>query len=72
MQNERAAYQVIVQDGRLVYLQSGLPVNTTDDSKWIFVLSTTRSLYVGQVRRPDQIFLSFVLSFFLAIENTPP
>ena len=33
---------------RLTYLQSRLPVNTTDESKWIFVLSTTRSLYVGQ------------------------
>jgi hypothetical protein len=50
-QNERAAYQVVVDDGRLTYLQTGLPVNTTDDSKWIFVLSTTRSLYVGQKRK---------------------
>ncbi|XP_066367903.1 IQ domain-containing protein IQM1-like isoform X2 [Miscanthus floridulus] len=49
--NERAAYQVVVDDGRLTYLQTGLPVNTTDDSKWIFVLSTTRSLYVGQKRQ---------------------
>ncbi|EES18807.2 IQ domain-containing protein IQM1 [Sorghum bicolor] len=49
--NERAAYQVVVDDGRLTYLQTGLPVNTTDDSKWIFVLSTTRSLYVGQKRK---------------------
>ncbi|TVU00272.1 hypothetical protein EJB05_54314, partial [Eragrostis curvula] len=46
--NERAAYEVVVEDGRLVYMQTGLLVNTTDDSKWIFVLSTTRSLYVGQ------------------------
>lgn len=49
LQNERAAYEVIVEDGRLMYRQSGVLVNTTEDSKWIFVLSTTRSLYVGQV-----------------------
>ncbi|XP_062180663.1 IQ domain-containing protein IQM1-like [Phragmites australis] len=49
--NERAAYEVIVEDGRLTYMQSGALVNTTDDSKWIFVLSTSRSLYVGQKKK---------------------
>ncbi|TYH57518.1 hypothetical protein ES332_D08G095200v1 [Gossypium tomentosum] len=37
--------------GKLVYKQSGLLVNTIDDSKWIFVLSTSRSLYVGQKKK---------------------
>nr|CAD1824275.1 unnamed protein product [Ananas comosus var. bracteatus] len=46
--NEREAYEVIVEDGKLVYKQTEVPVNTTEGSKWIFVLSTTRTLYVGQ------------------------
>lgn len=48
-QNERAGYEVIVEEGKLMYRRSGLLVETTEDSKWIFVLSTTRSLYIGQV-----------------------
>ncbi|OEL17087.1 IQ domain-containing protein IQM1 [Dichanthelium oligosanthes] len=49
--NERAAYEVIVEEGRLLYKQSGELVNTNEESKWIFVLSTSRSLYVGQKRK---------------------
>ncbi|RCU61678.1 hypothetical protein SETIT_J024600v2 [Setaria italica] len=49
--NERAAYEVIVEGGRLLYKQSGELVNTNEESKWIFVLSTSRSLYVGQKRK---------------------
>ncbi|XP_021276036.1 IQ domain-containing protein IQM1 [Herrania umbratica] len=45
---EREEYEVIVDNGRLFFRQSGLPVDTAGKSKWIFVLSTTRSLYVGQ------------------------
>lgn len=45
---EREGYEVIVDHGKLVFRQSGLPVNTTAECKWIFVLSTTRSLYVGR------------------------
>jgi predicted transcriptional regulator len=50
-QNERAAYEVVVEEGRLLYKQSGDLVNTNEESKWIFVLSTSRSLYVGQKRK---------------------
>ncbi|URD75256.1 IQ calmodulin-binding motif [Musa troglodytarum] len=39
----------MVKDGKLVYKVSGMPVCTTEGSKWIFVLSTSRVLYVGQV-----------------------
>jgi hypothetical protein len=46
---ERQEYEVVVESGRLVYKQSGVFVHTSDDSKWIFVLSTTKALYVGQV-----------------------
>ncbi|KAF8671010.1 hypothetical protein HU200_050288 [Digitaria exilis] len=49
--NERAAYEVIVEEGRLTYKQSGEFVNTNEETKWIFVLSTSRSLYVGQKRK---------------------
>ncbi|XP_066312022.1 IQ domain-containing protein IQM1-like [Miscanthus floridulus] len=49
--NERAAYEVVVEEGRLLYKQSGDLVNTNEESKWIFVLSTSRSLYVGQKRK---------------------
>lgn len=44
---EREAYEVIVEDGRLMYKQSMTLINSTEESKSIFVLSTTRTLYVG-------------------------
>ncbi|WOL09126.1 IQ domain-containing protein IQM1-like [Canna indica] len=58
---ERQAYEVIVDDSKLVYKQSGTHVNSTEGSKWIFVLSTSRKLYVGQ-----KIKGSFQHSSFLA------
>jgi len=48
---ERVAYEVIVEEGRLLYKQSGELVNTNEESKWIFVLSTSRTLYVAQKRK---------------------
>ncbi|XP_022750078.1 IQ domain-containing protein IQM1-like [Durio zibethinus] len=48
---EREAFEVIVESGKLVYKQSGMLVNTIEGSKWIFVLSTSRSLYVGQKKK---------------------
>ena len=50
-QKEREAYEVIVEDGKLVYRQSGDFVDALGDCKWIFVLSTSRNLYVGQKRK---------------------
>ncbi|XP_078432018.1 IQ domain-containing protein IQM1-like [Wolffia australiana] len=47
-QKEREEYEVVVQDGKLVYKKSQAPVDTVEGSKWIFVLSTSRNLYVGQ------------------------
>ncbi|KAK9102540.1 hypothetical protein Sjap_019794 [Stephania japonica] len=49
--NEREAYEVIVESGKLVFKQSREFVNTVGGSKWIFVLSTSRSLYVGQKKK---------------------
>jgi hypothetical protein len=44
---EREAYEVIVEDGRLMYKQGMTLINSTEEAKSIFVLSTTRNLYVG-------------------------
>ncbi|MED6109276.1 IQ domain-containing protein iqm4, variant 2 [Stylosanthes scabra] len=48
---EREEYEVVVENGKLVYKQDGRVVDTDDKSKWIFVLSTTRSLYVGRKQK---------------------
>ncbi|XP_050215420.1 IQ domain-containing protein IQM2 [Mercurialis annua] len=45
---ERMCYEVIVEDGKFIYKQTGEFVQTTTDAKWIFVLSTSMTLYVGQ------------------------
>ncbi|XP_057719294.1 IQ domain-containing protein IQM6 [Arachis stenosperma] len=45
---ERKIYEVAIEDGRLFYKQSGESINTTRDLKWIFVLSTSKTLYIGQ------------------------
>ncbi|KAL9662201.1 hypothetical protein QQ045_027033 [Rhodiola kirilowii] len=48
---ERKSYEVTVEDRKLVYIQDGMPVNTEDATKWIFVLSTARKLYVGRKKK---------------------
>ncbi|GMQ03711.1 hypothetical protein CsSME_00049408 [Camellia sinensis var. sinensis] len=48
---EREAYEVIVESGKLVYKQHEMLLNTDEHSKWIFVLSTARVLYVGQKKK---------------------
>nr|XP_029119018.1 IQ domain-containing protein IQM1-like [Elaeis guineensis]XP_029119019.1 IQ domain-containing protein IQM1-like [Elaeis guineensis] len=58
---EREAYEVIVEDGKLIYKKSGVLVNTVEGCKWIFVLSASRALYVGQKKKG-----SFQHSSFLA------
>ncbi|AQK84735.1 hypothetical protein Zm00014a_007417 [Zea mays] len=58
---ERQEYEVVVERGKLVYKKNGALVQTLDDSKWIFVLSTTKALYVGQKKKG-----SFQHSSFLA------
>ncbi|GFY98470.1 calmodulin-binding family protein [Actinidia rufa] len=57
---ERETYEVVVQNGKLVYKQSGYFVETTEGSKWIFVLSTSRTLYVGQKRKGQFQHSSFL------------
>ncbi|KAG6790933.1 hypothetical protein POTOM_000040 [Populus tomentosa] len=45
---ERKAYEVVVKDGKLVYKESGVLLHSTEDAKWIFVLSSSKTLYVGK------------------------
>nr|XP_043624023.1 IQ domain-containing protein IQM1-like [Erigeron canadensis] len=49
--NERESYKVIVENGKLIYRQSGLLLETLEGSKWIFVLDTSKNLYVGQKKK---------------------
>ncbi|KAF2289559.1 hypothetical protein GH714_037145 [Hevea brasiliensis] len=47
---EREAYEVVLENGRFVHKLSGKLLDTTGgpkDAKWIFVLSTSKTLYVG-------------------------
>ncbi|XP_050227462.1 IQ domain-containing protein IQM6 [Mercurialis annua] len=47
---ERKTYIVLFKDGKFYYEQSGQVLDTTGgpkDAKWIFVLSTSKILYVG-------------------------
>lgn len=51
---ERMAYEVVVEDGKLFYKQSGELLHTSGedkDTKWIFVLSTSKILYVGKKQK---------------------
>ncbi|KAG5025181.1 hypothetical protein JHK82_021086 [Glycine max] len=60
---ERLAYEVVVEDGKFFYKQTGELLNTGEDAhaKWIFVLSTSKTLYVGKKTKG-----SFQHSSFLA------
>lgn len=51
LQKEREVYEVIVESGKLVYKQNGNLVNTPEGSKWIFVLSTSRNMYVAEKKK---------------------
>lgn len=51
---ERNAYEVVIEGGKLLYKQTGELLNTIKESKgskWIFVLSTSRTLYVGKKKK---------------------
>ncbi|WOK99917.1 IQ domain-containing protein IQM1-like [Canna indica] len=51
---ERKAYEVSIEDGKLMYKQSRCLLDSFEgpkDAKWIFVLSTSKKLYVGQKRK---------------------
>ncbi|OAY80868.1 IQ domain-containing protein IQM2 [Ananas comosus] len=51
---EREAYEVAVEDGKFMYKQRRQLLDTSEgskDAKWIFVLSTSKTLYVGQKKK---------------------
>lgn len=51
---ERKAYEVIVEEGMLVYKQSREILDTTGEPqgvKWIFVLSTSKAFFIGPKRK---------------------
>ncbi|RID74125.1 hypothetical protein BRARA_B01240 [Brassica rapa] len=48
---ERQAYEVVVEGGRLVNRQNKNFIETVEGTKWIFVLSTARKLYIGQKQK---------------------
>ncbi|XWS73429.1 hypothetical protein CRYUN_Cryun02cG0127500 [Craigia yunnanensis] len=51
---ERKLYEVIVIDGKFIHKQTGKLLHTTEetgDAKWIFVLSTSKILYVGMKKK---------------------
>lgn len=55
-QEERENYEVRFEDGKLIYKHNDQFVDTSTgdmESKWIFVLSTSKVLYVGQVSKWD-------------------
>ncbi|OIW00495.1 hypothetical protein TanjilG_24225 [Lupinus angustifolius] len=60
---ERLPYEVVVEDGKFCYKQSGEILHTGEDehAKWIFVLSTSKTLFVGKKKKG-----SFQHSSFLA------
>uniref|UniRef100_A0A5B7ATL3 IQ domain-containing protein IQM2-like n=1 Tax=Davidia involucrata TaxID=16924 RepID=A0A5B7ATL3_DAVIN len=50
---ERKAYEVVVEDGKFLYKQTKELLDTTEPkgAKWIFVLSTSMTLYVGKKKK---------------------
>ncbi|MQM20051.1 hypothetical protein Taro_053065 [Colocasia esculenta] len=63
LQKEREAYEVVVEDGKLLYKQTHQLLDTSEgptDSKWIFVLSASKILYVGQKKKGNFQHSSFL------------
>uniref|UniRef100_J3LP61 Uncharacterized protein n=1 Tax=Oryza brachyantha TaxID=4533 RepID=J3LP61_ORYBR len=51
---EREDYEVVIEDGKFLYKKSRQILDTScgpRDAKWIFVLSTSKSLFVGQKKK---------------------
>ncbi|PRQ46875.1 hypothetical protein RchiOBHm_Chr2g0093701 [Rosa chinensis] len=57
---ERKSHEVVVENGKLMYKQSRMLVNSSEGSKSIFVLSTTRALYVVQKKKGQFDHSSFL------------
>ncbi|XP_070051029.1 IQ domain-containing protein IQM6-like [Nicotiana tomentosiformis] len=51
---EREAYEVVIVGGKFIYKQSGNLLDTRvgpEDTKWIFVLSVSKDLYIGMKQK---------------------
>ncbi|ESQ44237.1 hypothetical protein EUTSA_v10005868mg [Eutrema salsugineum] len=60
---EREAYEVVIENGKLIYKQSGIVLDTKEgppDAKWIFVLSVSKILYVGMKKKGNFQHSSFL------------
>ncbi|KAG7561323.1 hypothetical protein ISN45_Aa05g027540 [Arabidopsis thaliana x Arabidopsis arenosa] len=60
---EREAYEVVIENGKLMYKQSGIVLDTKEgppDAKWIFVLSVSKILYVGMKKKGNFQHSSFL------------
>ncbi|XP_022766875.1 IQ domain-containing protein IQM6-like [Durio zibethinus] len=60
---ERENFEVVVRNGKFFYKQSGELLDTTGertDAKWIFVLSASKTLYVGQKNKGNFQHSSFL------------
>lgn len=65
LQKERESYEVVIDNRKLVYKQSGVFVQSVEGSKSIFILSTVRTLYVGPKQKAHfniQVFYQVVPS----------
>jgi len=59
-QQEREHYEYIISEGKIIHKQTGDLLDTTQVAKWIFVMSTSKRLYAGEVRG-SLIGASFVI-----------
>ncbi|KAI3434234.1 uncharacterized protein J3R85_006691 [Psidium guajava] len=61
--SERKAYEVMVEDGKFLYRQTRDLLHTIGeptDAKWIFVLSTSKTLYVSKKKKGEFQHSSFL------------
>ncbi|KAF4346269.1 hypothetical protein G4B88_014954, partial [Cannabis sativa] len=75
---EREIYEVVVENGTFIYKKSGKVLDTTEgpqDAKWIFVLSTSKTLYVGMKNKGTFQHSSFLaggatlLMYFMGVST---
>ncbi|CAK7339109.1 unnamed protein product [Dovyalis caffra] len=48
---ERKAYEAVIEEGKLLYKKTGELIHTTADAQSIFVLDTSKTLYVGKKKK---------------------
>uniref|UniRef100_A0A8I7B4N7 Uncharacterized protein n=1 Tax=Hordeum vulgare subsp. vulgare TaxID=112509 RepID=A0A8I7B4N7_HORVV len=61
---EREDYEVVIEDSKFMYRKSRQIIDTSfgpRDAKWIFVLSTSKSHYVGQKKKGKSQHSSFLV-----------